>query len=325
MIINIITFIKLIRFKNLLIICLMNFLIKFFIINQSFKDTALSNFHFCIYLITLICIIAGGYIINDIYDVKIDKINKPKDIIISDRITIISAWKTYRILNIGAVISCIYLVIVINKLWLSSFFLFFIFSLWMYSKKYKTSFLFGNLLIAFLTSFSIINLVLFDLIPLYSWEVIKSSQTFNIIIVYTSFCFLVTLIREIIKDIEDVDGDNYYKANTLVIRYGKKKTKKILHSIIIVTIFSVAYIQFLLLTQIFDNHSNLQISFERLLFVLYILTFTIIIQLQLNILLKKLVFAKEKSHYTYLTKLCKLIMLVGILSIPFITFFLKKL
>ena len=207
----------------------------------------------------------------------------------------ISAWKTYYLLNIGAVISCLYLVIVINKLWLSSFFLFFIFSLWIYSKKYKTSFLFGNLLIAFLTSLSIINLVLFDLIPLYSWEVIKSSQTFNIIIVYTSFCFLVTLIREIIKDIEDVDGDSYYKANTLVIKYGKKKTKKILHSIIIGTILSVAYIQFILLTQIFDNHSNLQISFERLLFVLYILTFTIILQIQLNILLKKLVFAKQKK------------------------------
>ena len=134
MIINIITFIKLIRFKNLLIICLMNFLIKFFIINQSFKDTALSNFHFCIYLITLICIIAGGYIINDIYDVKIDKINKPKDIIISDRITVISAWKTYYLLNIGAVISCLYLVIVINKLWLSSFSYFYFFTMDLFKK-----------------------------------------------------------------------------------------------------------------------------------------------------------------------------------------------
>ncbi len=325
MIISILTFIKLIRFKNLLVICLMNFLIKFFIINQSFKDTALSNFHFYIYLITLIFIIAGGYIINDIYDVKIDKINKPKDIIISERITIISAWKTYYLLNIGAIISCIYLVIAINKLWLSSFFFFFIFSLWIYSKKYKTSFLFGNLLIAFLTSLSIINLLLYDLIPLYSWEIIKSSQTFNIIIGYTFFCFLITLIREIIKDIEDVDGDSYYKASTLVIKYGKKKTKKILQLIIIITILCIAYVQFLLLSKILDNYSNLQISFERLLFVLFIIIFTIIIQIQLNVLLKKIVFAKQKSHYTYLTKLCKLIMLTGILSIPFITFFFKKL
>lgn len=318
---NIINIFRLIRIKNLITICIMNVLIKLFIINQSIEFPALTQFHFYIYLITLISIIAGGYIINDIYDIKIDKINKPQDIVITNKISVLSAWKIYYFLNITAITSGVYLVLEINKFWLLSFFLFFIIFLWLYSKKYKTTFLLGNLQVAFLTSLSIVSLVLFDLLPLYSWDSIVSSKVFSLIIFYATFCFLTTLLREIIKDIEDIGGDSYYNANTLAIKYGIKKTKRIVYSIIIIIMFLVAFIQYLLLIKIFNNDINVQISYNKLFFLLSILFFTVIVQALFNILLKRLVFAKQKSNYTYLTKVCKFIMLIGILSIPFVSLY----
>ena len=82
------SFLKLIRFKNLLIIVLIQVVIKFFLINAYLINSAihLSNIDFSIYLFALIAIVAGGYIINDIYDIEIDKINKPETRIIEKKI-----------------------------------------------------------------------------------------------------------------------------------------------------------------------------------------------------------------------------------------------
>ena len=71
------SFLNLIRFKNLFITSLIQIFIKFFLIDYYLENSALSNLHFTIYLFSLLSIIAAGYIINDIYDEEIDKINKP--------------------------------------------------------------------------------------------------------------------------------------------------------------------------------------------------------------------------------------------------------
>ena len=175
---NILNILKLIRIKNLFIVIIMNVFIKIFIINKLIELNALNSFDFCIYLITLILIIAGGYIINDIYDVEIDKINRPKEIILSSKISTRIAWRIYYLLNILAINCGILLVIKIDKFELFSFFLFFILWLWSYSNKYKKTFLLGNLQVSFLTSLSIITLAIFDLFPIYNWTFIKSSYVF---------------------------------------------------------------------------------------------------------------------------------------------------
>ena len=73
---------NLIRFKNLLITALTQIFIKFYLINAYLSNSALSDVNFSIYLIALISIVASGYIINDIYDIETDKINRPNSIII---------------------------------------------------------------------------------------------------------------------------------------------------------------------------------------------------------------------------------------------------
>ena len=218
---NLSSFLKLIRFKNLLIIVLIQVLIKFFLINAYLINSAihLSNIDFSIYLFALIAIVAGGYIINDIYDIEIDKINKPETRIIEKKIRKQSAFKAYYMLNFIGIASGFYAAYQVNRWWFGFIFIFFAFSLWRYSKNYKTAFLIGNLQVGFLTALSIIILALFDLIPVGKKIEDESKIIFYIILFYAGFSFIITLIREIIKDLEDYDGDKKIGANTLAINY----------------------------------------------------------------------------------------------------------
>ena len=132
-------FISLIRFKNLLIIVLIQVAIKFFLINSYLSNSALSNFDFSIYLFSLITIVASGYIINDVYDIEIDKINKPETRIIEKKISKNFAITSYYILNLIGIASGFYAAYQVNRFWFGFIFIFFTFSLWQYSKNYKTA------------------------------------------------------------------------------------------------------------------------------------------------------------------------------------------
>jgi 4-hydroxybenzoate polyprenyltransferase len=309
--------ISLIRFKNLLIIITIQVVIKFFLIHPYLNNAALSNFNFLLYLVALITIIASGYIINDIYDVEIDTINKRETRIIEKEISKDFAMKLYYFLNLTGIISGFYVSYQVNRLWFGFIFVFFIFSLWKYSKDYKTSFLIGNLHVAFLTALSILNIALFDLIPLGITEENGSKIIFYIIIFYASFSFITTLIREIIKDIEDVEGDKKAGATTLVINYGLAKAKKITLSLIlsiILIIFCLQYFQYKDLSNNLFIHGELY--WKNLIANLY----TLLLQSLLILLLIRIKKSYTKLDFHSASTLCKSIMLIGILSIPLFHF-----
>ena len=96
---KIFSFLRLIRLQNLLIIIFMYCIIKFFLINQFIAEPALNNFNFFLFLLSTVMISAAGYVINDIYDVKIDQINKNNDVIINTKIKSSLAFVSYLILN----------------------------------------------------------------------------------------------------------------------------------------------------------------------------------------------------------------------------------
>ena len=132
-------FLILIRFKNLLIITLIQVVIKFSLINSYLDNSALNNTEFLFYLLALITIVSAGYIINDIYDIKIDKINKPETRIIEKELSKGLAFNAYYLLNLIGISSGFYVASQINKLWLGIIFVYFSISLWRYSKQHKTS------------------------------------------------------------------------------------------------------------------------------------------------------------------------------------------
>ena len=311
------SFLNLIRYKNLLIIALIQLVIKFFLINYYLRISVLSNFDFSIYLFALITIVAGGYIINDIYDVKIDKVNKPKTRIIEKEIRKEFAIKAYYMLNIIGVASGFYASYKANTLWLGFIFIFFSISLYRYSKSYKTSFLVGNLQVSFLTALSIISLALFDLVPSGITNENGTAIIFNIILYYAGFSFITTLIREIIKDLEDAEGDKETGANTLAINYGIEKTKKITISLILIPIIGIAYFQYFQYS-VLNSTFSIELSYwgVNLIAVFY----TSLIQVLLIILLIKIKTSNTKVNFYFSSTLCKIIMLCGILSIPLFSF-----
>ena len=116
----------------------------------------------------------------------------------------------------------------IDKKLFACIFLYSIFSLWQYSKNLKTSFLKGNLQVSFLIALSIFNVALFDLLP----DINRNSEAgfsilFKIICIYSIFSFFLTLIRVLIKDIEDIEGDKIISAKTAPIISGVKKGSRV--------------------------------------------------------------------------------------------------
>ena len=302
---KIIPFFNLIRFKNLVIIALTQSLIKYTLINPFEINSILSNFHFFLLVLTTILITAAGYIINDIYDVEADRINKNENLIIDKYINTKQAMWWYLTFNIIALLIGLWLSIYINIPLFSLIFIFSIYSLWIYSKRFKKSILIGNIQISLLTTLSILNVALFDIIP--NGIIVDSQEwiIFNIITYYCCFAAIITLVREIIKDIEDMQGDLVINAKTFIISYGMKNTKKLTISLTLIIILCIAYFQYLQLET--GGH---QIA----------ILYTLFIQCLFVFLCLRIYQATHKRDFSLISKLCKVIMIFGIFSIPLFTY-----
>ena len=221
---EILAFFKLIRWKNLLLIIYVQVLLKFLVFTSFNVSTNLSIIQFSALLISIILITSAGYIINDIYDLKTDLINKPKKVIVTKQYSIVKAQQLYLLLNSFGIILGIGLSLNIEKPSYSFIFIGTSLLLYYYSKKIKYKPLIGNLIVSLLISISILILYVFDINK--TVQSTNQQLVINIILMLAFFAFFLNLIREIIKDIEDVNGDNNLNMNTLPIVLGKKRSKK---------------------------------------------------------------------------------------------------
>ena len=314
---NIISFFKLIRLKNLIIVAVTQLIIKFSLINPFLDNFMLSNNQFYLLVLSTTFITAAGYIINDIYDVETDKINKEDSRIIGKSITSKNAITCYILLNLLGLGLGIYIAYVVKELYYSLIFIYCIFSLWTYSKRMKTSFLFGNLQVSLLTALSIFNVVLFDIIPNGINKNNGEMMILKIILFYATFSFSITFIREMIKDLEDIEGDKRIKAKTLAITYGIEKTKWVSLIFTILTFLGITYFQYF-------QYSIASSEFEYKISIWGVnkiaIIYAIFIQYLFLLLGFKIYTSKLKSDFYFISQLCKIIMIVGILSIPLFTY-----
>lgn len=304
-------FLKLIRYKNLLMVLLTMVLTKYALIHSFITNSYLSNLEFSILTLSVLLITSGGYIINDIYDVEADKLNKPNKVFIDKTIPKKSAWKSYIILTLLGLILGIFVSFDSNHKTLSFIFIFTTFSLFLYSKYLKKLPLVGNFIISLFIWLIIILVASFEYKQIYNGHKyisalnlnkINSFNIDNVVWVYAFFSFLTTFIREIIKDIEDINGDLKMKANTLSILIGRKRASKVAF------FFSAILLVFLLII--------LQFLASEPLFLGYGIIF---ILLPLLYFICKLWFSKSKKTYTELSNQMKVIMLFGILSMLLFT------
>ena len=302
-------FFNLIRWKNLLLIALMQFLIKYCFLTGFSFQTILSNSLFFLLVFATITITASGYVINDIIDLKTDLINKPNKVIVSNKISISNVKKLYIILTVVGILTGIYLAFIIGRPYLSLYFIIVSLLLFIYSKFLKGRILIGNMIVSLLLAFSIFIVLIFDTaLPINMRQINSLILTQHAVIIYALFAFLLNFIREIIKDIEDIDGDYNDELKTLPIILGRKFARNFAMFISLITIYLLIFIaiRFIELTSI---------AF------LYILVFVFI---PLLYFIVKSWNAKTKKQYTFLSNLLKFIIFFGILSIPIISNLLKN-
>jgi len=156
---------KLVRPINLLLIALMQFFVEFGLIDPLVSTLNLSSFHFFLLCIATICIAAGGNIINDIYDVEIDLINKPDKVLIGTKISEKNAVRWYITFTVIGVCLGFYLANVIDRPGFAALFVIISALLYLYASYFKGILLLGNIIISLLVSMSIILVGLFELLP----------------------------------------------------------------------------------------------------------------------------------------------------------------
>lgn len=306
---NIIAIGQLIRLPNILLIILTQFLLRYSILSPFlFKgDTAgLSSFlNFSILVMVTVLITIGGYVINDYFDVKIDQINKPEKQVVTKIISPKRAIKLHLILNGIAIILGFYLSFRVKTLSFGLLFPFIIVLLWFYSAKYKSLFLWGNLIVALLSSFVVLIVWLFEFFMLrmdadnFSNLVGNFPWVTRLFLVYALFSFLITLIREIIKDIEDWKGDKTFGCRTLPLVIGLSRTKWIIAGLIVITMVFLGW---------------WQVVFYKMEWNMVVWYFLITVQIPALFLLIKVFHSKETNDFHFLSNLCKIIMFAGILS-----------
>jgi 4-hydroxybenzoate polyprenyltransferase len=271
---------RLTRFWNLAIIAFAQYFTAYFLFHQ--RLLVFTDFWLFLIVASTVMIAAAGYIINDYYDIKIDLINKPDRVVIGKTITRRYAIFFHTIISVTGVGMGLLINWKVGAVNFVSVFL-----LWLYSNNLKRLPLIGNLVVSLLTGLSI-----FLLSFLYE-------QYLPLVMTYSLFAFFMTLIREIVKDMEDMKGDTTFGCRTLPIVWGIRKTKSFLYGTILVFSFLVLWL----------DYQQLKISWIYFIPLLFV---------PMSILFYRLLKADTKKEFYQLSQLCKIIMLLGICSMIFV-------
>lgn len=307
-------FFQLVRWPNLFFIGLTQSLFYFFILvpslNRGIPDSskvyALTPLLFSLLCVSSVLIAAAGYIINDYFDLNIDRMNKP-DRLVVDR-TIKRRWAIvwHWVLSGAGVVLGFYVSWKIHNPVVGLANLGCVILLWFYSTTFKRKLLIGNVIISLLTAWVILVLYIcefrFTLFrdPLYHQQF---SRAFKFAILYGGFAFIISLIREVIKDIEDMDGDARYGCHTIPIAWGVNTAKVFAATWLLVLTGALIVIQFYVL-----QYGWWQI----LLYCCFLLIAPLVW------ILRKLRAARVKADYHSLSSLVKAVMLAGILTMVLI-------
>lgn len=311
---SITSFFRLVRYKNLLIVALTQYLMRFAIIRPILGingfELQFGEFHFFLLVFTTLLLTAAGYVINDYFDTRTDMLNRPETVVVGRKISRRSAIILHWVLNFSGILTGFYLGFYAGVPLLGLLFVFVAVLLWFYSTDYNRKFLVGNVIIAFLTAMVPVLVVLFEVPMLHNeyGDIMRLNQaSFSYIVAWVGsfgfFAFLTTLIRELIKDIEDYEGDETQGRKSVPIILGISYTKLIIGGLIIMTLVSLAYLY----------KAYLMIGFYGKTDYLSLLYFIILLFIPFCYLFYKVMKAVKKEEYRTAHLLTKLIMLSGLM------------
>ena len=310
-------FFSLIRWQNLLTVILTMVLMRYavlapliskigvILINGNGEEIPMTLqfpwYDFILLVAATVFITAGGYVINDYFDIKTDLINKGK-VIVGTKIPRRQAMMWHNIFNIAGVSLGFYISYKAGYIWLGALFLVVSGLLYFYSASYKRQFLIGNLVVALLTALVPMLVVFYEWPALYKYYTLNAITLpkINIIVYWIGgfalFAFLTNLIREIIKDIEDFEGDIAYGRNTVPVVIGVLSSKIVSISLIMVTISMLYLIWYFF---VHDTITVIYLSAGIVLPLLYVIY--------------KLVTGNNRKQLHGASSVMKIVMLTGIL------------
>jgi 4-hydroxybenzoate polyprenyltransferase len=310
-------FLNLIRWKNLLIVISTMFLMRYAVIGALISKIGVIPvkgggkeipmvlqfpwYDFLILVAATTFITAGGYIINDYFDIKTDLINKGK-VIVGTKVPRQMAMMWHNIFNILGVAAGFYISWKAGYIWFGAIFLIVSGLLYFYSASYKRQFLIGNIIVAIMTAMVPLLVLFYEWPAIYRYYTINAIKVpeFNFIIYWIGgfalFAFMTTLTREIIKDIEDFEGDVAYGRNTVPVVIGILSAKIVSVSLVVLTVI------FLYLTWYFFINDIITIVY---------LSAAIVIPLLLVII--RIIRSSNQKQLHSASTIMKIVMLTGIL------------
>jgi 4-hydroxybenzoate polyprenyltransferase len=306
-------FFRLVRWPNLVFIALTQMLFEYCIYQKVYPGSPGDSGdakQFIFLMLASVMIAAAGYIINDYFDLNIDQVNKPGKVVVN--VLINRRWVIFwhMFLSLLGLLFTV-LALSIAKHWhlvlanLASIVL-----LWFYSTNLKKQLLVGNVLISLLTAW-VILIIFFSKYPLQINTLLLADHNevrfFRFTVLYASFAFIISLIREVIKDMEDMEGDRKYDCRTMPILWGVNASKVFVAVWIIVLIATVVIVQFYVLPFGWWHSA------------LYCILFVVA---PLVWIFRKLFKAQSSADFHKLSRVVKLVMLTGILSMFFFRIYL---
>jgi 4-hydroxybenzoate polyprenyltransferase len=302
-------FVRLIRWPNLVFILLTQALIQFCILlpNLLLSPVQHGLLLQCFWLtaFSYVALAAAGYIINDWFDLAIDQLNKPGKVFITNGISVRLALAYYWLLNLLAVTASLYISYRLHSLLAFWGTITCAILLYIYSASLKKLPFWGNLLVALITAWSVIVLLLIEKngLPFSAFYLSDCfKRVISCIMLYALFSFTISLVREIVKDMEDVQGDARFGCRTMPIAWGIHTTRFI----------AAGFLVLLMVVLIATNVIALRLFSWY--FELYCI---LLVLLPLFLLLFQLLRAESKSDFGKLSKNIKWVMLSGILSMLF--------
>ena len=302
-------FFRLIRWPNLVFIAITQILFRYFILDfvyeqnhPGYEQIKLSEKLFYLLVLASVCIAAAGYIINDYFDVNIDQVNRASKVIIGNLIKRRWAIFFHAFLSLTGLAFSAYIAYKLSNIYIPVFNFISILLLWFYSTTFKKKLLIGNIIISLLTAWVILVLTLAEYRFRISPDDIVWHRLLKVSFVYAGFAFIISLVREVIKDMEDMEGDADFGCKTMPIVWGLPASK------VFAGVWIIVLAGILIIIQIYV------IQFGWWFSAVYSVI-TIIIPLLW--VLRKLYQSNSKKDFHQLSSAVKMIMAAGILSMLF--------
>ncbi|KAB1153856.1 ubiquinone biosynthesis protein UbiA [Tenacibaculum aiptasiae] len=280
---KIFSLLSVVRGYNILVLIAAQYLAAIFIFSdkKSIKPVLL-DWHLLYLVIATVSVVASGYIINNFYDKNADRINRPIKSGIDSYVKQETKLSLYFFLNFvgfgfGWLVS-----------WRAAlFFALYIFGIWFYSHKLKKH--------PFVGLISVTTLTILPFFVVF----IHYKNFSKVIFVHAVFLFLVIMIRELIKDLENIKGAIANNYNTFPVKYGEKNTKKLIILLMVLTLIPIGVLY---------NYP----AIEYMKYYFYLAAFTLFF---IGIYTWE---ATRINQYRLLHNILKILLLIGVFSLLFI-------